>query len=457
MRPSSVGIVAAGALFSFFAAAPVMEAQRSATPSAETGSGPNDPATRFDLTVDSIMKGSDLVGYPPTGLRWSADSQKLYFEWRKPTDKEPSTYVVGRDGSAPVKLSESETKNIPPAAGGRWDKAHRRVLFVDAGDIVVVDANAGVRRQITRTTGAESSPRWAKNDTHVTWVREGNLYIAPVEAGTASILTQLTDVAPRRPEPRLTDSQRLIRDEEEKLIDYVEKQRAERKKAEEERNKNRLPQFELQERQSVTDAMLSPDGAYAYLLIAERAVGSKSTVVPNYVTESGYTEDIPGPRQRRRHPGSAPARRAQPHDRQVVMGRRELRPRRRQAGRDAAGGGGARLDRRGARLATCAGRCRRSPTTASWWSRRLARWTTRIAGWSRSIPKPARPGSSTCCTTTPGSARPAGVVAVAAAGSPARTPPSCRMASGSGSPPSATAGCTSTRSTSRSRAQPRSR
>jgi dipeptidyl aminopeptidase/acylaminoacyl peptidase len=293
MRPSSVGIVAAGALFSLFAAVPVMEAQRSATPSAETGSGPNDPATRFDLTVDSIMKGSDLVGYPPTGLRWSADSQKLYFEWRQPTDKESSTYVVGRDGSAPVKLSESETKNIPPAAGGRWDEAHRRVLFVDAGDIVVVDANAGVRRQITRTTGAESNPRWAKNDTHVTWVREGNLYIAPVEAGTASILTQLTDVAPRRPEPRLTDSQRLIRDEEEKLIDYVEKQRAERKKAEEERNKNRLPQFELQERQSVTDAMLSPDGAYAYLLIAERAVGSKSTIVPNYVTESGYTEDIP--------------------------------------------------------------------------------------------------------------------------------------------------------------------
>jgi hypothetical protein len=189
MRPSSVGIVAAGALFSLFAAAPVMEAQRSATPSADAGSGPTDPATRFDLTIDSIMKGPDLVGYPPTGLRWSADSQKLYFEWRKPTDKESSTYVVGRDGGAPVKLSESETKNIPPAAGGRWDKAYRRVLFVDAGDIVVVDANAGVRRQITRTTGAESNPRWAKNDTHVTWVREGNLYIAPVEAGTASILS----------------------------------------------------------------------------------------------------------------------------------------------------------------------------------------------------------------------------------------------------------------------------
>ena len=41
-------------------------------------------AARFDLTVDSIMRGPDLVGYPPTGLRWSADSQKLFFDWRKP-------------------------------------------------------------------------------------------------------------------------------------------------------------------------------------------------------------------------------------------------------------------------------------------------------------------------------------------------------------------------------------
>jgi hypothetical protein len=40
------------------------------------------------------MRGRTLVGYPPTNLRWSADSQKLYFEWRKPKEKEASTYVV---------------------------------------------------------------------------------------------------------------------------------------------------------------------------------------------------------------------------------------------------------------------------------------------------------------------------------------------------------------------------
>ena len=94
--------------------------------------------TRFELTVDSIMRGPDLVGYPPTGLRWSADSQKLFFEWRKPGETESSTYVVGRDGGEPRKLSDDEVKSTPSATG-RWDKAHRRILFVDGGDVVLVD------------------------------------------------------------------------------------------------------------------------------------------------------------------------------------------------------------------------------------------------------------------------------------------------------------------------------
>jgi dipeptidyl aminopeptidase/acylaminoacyl peptidase len=249
-------------------------------------------AGRFELTVDSIMRGPDLVGYPPTDLRWSADSQRLYFEWRKPGEDEASTYEVARTGGTPRKLPDDERKKVAPGTG-RWDKAHRRVLFVDGGDIVLVDAQSGTRRQITRTTGNESSPRWARNDTHITFVRDGNLFIVPVEPGAPSLLAQLTDTGPRRPDPRLTDSQKFIREEEEKLIDFVKKQSEERKKREDEQKKEQLPKFELQERQSAADLMLSPDDTHVYIVVNERPAGSKSTIVPNYVTETGYTEDIP--------------------------------------------------------------------------------------------------------------------------------------------------------------------
>jgi dipeptidyl aminopeptidase/acylaminoacyl peptidase len=248
-------------------------------------------ANRLPLTVDSIMRGPNLVGWPPTGLRWSADSQLLYFDWRKPGEKEPSTYVVKRDGSELRKLSDDEVKKVP-AANGAWDKARRRVVFVEAGDIVMIDGDRRV--QITRTAGAESAPRWARNDTHVTYVRDGNLFMVPVEPGAASIVTQLTDVTAKRPDPRTTESQKYLKDESQRLLEFLRDQAEQKKRAEEKEKKLKAPAVELHERQNATDLMLSSDDTHVFLLVAERPEHAKPTIVPNYVTASGYTEDITG-------------------------------------------------------------------------------------------------------------------------------------------------------------------
>src|SRR5437870_1755627 len=81
----------------------------------------------FELTVDSIMRGPKLVGYSPSGLRWSGDSARLYFEWRQAGEDEAATWVVARDGSDPRRLTDAERRLAPPA-NGVWDAAHRRVL-----------------------------------------------------------------------------------------------------------------------------------------------------------------------------------------------------------------------------------------------------------------------------------------------------------------------------------------
>ena len=285
MKPIRVGLAAALAA----ALSITSPSAQSKSPVAAAAPARNAPV---EMTVDSIMRGPDLVGYPPTGLRWSGDSTKLYFQWRKPGEEEASTYVVDRTGGEPRKLSEEEAKNAPPV-NGQWDKARKRILFSDGGDIVIYDTVTGRRRQITKTSAAEGSPRWARNDTHVTYVSGGNLFIVAVD-GSDTVVTQLTDVTQRRQEPRLTDSQRFIRDEEQKLIEAVRQRVEQRQKREAEREKARLPRFELgNAQQSASDLMLSPDETHVFIVVNERASGAKSTIVPNYVTETGYTEDIP--------------------------------------------------------------------------------------------------------------------------------------------------------------------
>jgi dipeptidyl aminopeptidase/acylaminoacyl peptidase len=253
-------------------------------------------SSSFPLTVDSIMRGPTLVGYPPSDLRWSGDSKELYFEWRMPGEDEPATWVVGRDGGQPRRLSDEERRSASPS-DGVWDRAHRRVLAVQDGDIVILDTTAKTRRALTRTTAREASPHWARGETHVTFVRDNNVFMVPVSQGGAAagadsdLLVQLTDVSAKKPDPPITDSQKFIKEEEAKLLEAV-KEAAERKKRDEEKEKKHAPpKFELQERQTITDAALADDDVL-YMMVSERAQNAKTAIVPNYVTESGYTEDL---------------------------------------------------------------------------------------------------------------------------------------------------------------------
>jgi len=245
----------------------------------------------FPLTVDSIMRGPDLVGSAPSSVRWSGDGKQIYFDWQKPGEDESSTYAVAREGGDPRKLSDEEARRTPPA-GGRWDAARKRLLAVDRGDIVIYDVAAG-RRHITKTDGNEGSARWTRNDTAITFVQGGNLFVLQTGDGADPMLTQLTNIGPRRADPPLTDSQRVLRDEEQKLLDIIRERAEQRKKTEAEREKEALPRLEISARQTVSDIQLSPDGRYAWVSVTERpAQQPKTADVPNYVTESAYAEMI---------------------------------------------------------------------------------------------------------------------------------------------------------------------
>ena len=278
----------------FLAVLPVVVLTAATAHLAGAGAEPKTPkaakaAGGFELSIDSIMRGPKLVGYPPTGLRWAGDSSRLYFEWRRPGDDEAATWVVARDGGAPRRLSDEERRGAPPVAG-RWDSARRRVLFVDSGDIVMLDSVTGARRQITRTTGPEANPRWARRESAVTFTRDNNLFLVPLESGE---LTQLTDVHPKKRDPRETESQKFIKAEEQKLIEHTRIEAEKKKRAEEKDKARELPKFELGERQTADDLQLSADNRHVFILVVERPESAKRPNVPNYVTESSYTEDIP--------------------------------------------------------------------------------------------------------------------------------------------------------------------
>jgi dipeptidyl aminopeptidase/acylaminoacyl peptidase len=249
------------------------------------------------LTVDSIMRGPELVGYPPASLRWTGDSTRLYFEWRLGAETEPATWVVPRAGGAPARLGDEERRAAPPP-DGIWDRGRRRVIGVRDDDIVLVDSVAGSLRELTRTVAAEANPRWARGETHVTFTRDHNLFLvgldeaAPGASSPSPVFVQLTDIARRKPEPTDTDSQAFLKQEERTLFETTARRASEREQKEKERKARQPVRLDLTERQSVVDIVLDAGERYAYALVNETAEGARIAKVPNYVTESAYTEEI---------------------------------------------------------------------------------------------------------------------------------------------------------------------
>ena len=64
-------------------------------------------AQGFRLTVESIMRGPDLVGTAPSNARFSADGRYVYFAWRSPgvdtLDRDYRVAVAG--GASPATRS----------------------------------------------------------------------------------------------------------------------------------------------------------------------------------------------------------------------------------------------------------------------------------------------------------------------------------------------------------------
>jgi dipeptidyl aminopeptidase/acylaminoacyl peptidase len=254
----------------------------------------------FDLTVDSIMRGPRLVGYPPTGVYWSQDSQRVYFRWKQanePRLKETSLYVVNRDGTGLRRLSDDEARQAPPA-GGELSKDKTMTVFTDEGDIFIYDHANGARRQITRTVEAETNARFTFDQKHVYFTRQNNLYVIALDSGSLAQFTDIrigaTAAATSTPQ-RGTDSQEYLKKEERALLDAV-RERAEQREEQEKKRKERETRkpFNLPTGQNVTNLTLSPDGKYVIAVISEPGAGAKNIIVPNYVTESAFTEDIPG-------------------------------------------------------------------------------------------------------------------------------------------------------------------
>jgi dipeptidyl aminopeptidase/acylaminoacyl peptidase len=255
---------------------------------------PATPAGKFALTVDNIMRGHGLFGWEPTDVRWSGDGERIYFHWKQASDplhKDPDTYVVTRDGSGLRKLPDEEARLAPPIVGDTSpDK--KRTVYARDGDVFLYDGVTGQTRQLTKTSERETDPHFTRDGKRVSFTRGNNLFVLSLDSPAIEEMTDIRSAVAG--EKKGTPSQEYLKKEEKELLEVV-RERADKKEEVEAKQKRENPRkpFTLEAGQSIAWLDLTPDEKYVMAGVKEAAKGSKDTVVPNYLTESGYIENIP--------------------------------------------------------------------------------------------------------------------------------------------------------------------
>jgi dipeptidyl aminopeptidase/acylaminoacyl peptidase len=249
-------------------------------------------ASRGWLTVETIMQDPKWMGAAPNTVFWSEDGEWVYFEWQRDGDKDDSLYVVRATGGAPRRVSIEERKKLPSRFGA-YTKDYRQKVYSKSGDIFVYDVRKKSERQITRTVAAESNPRFSFDEKKVTFERDGNLFMLHLESSDEIQLTNLQRSSRPREETR-TALQKYLENQQLELFDVVRKRKEDR-----EANRRLQEALEIKKpkpyylgQKNVSSLLLSPDENYITFITSQMPSDAKRTIVPSYVTESGFTEDI---------------------------------------------------------------------------------------------------------------------------------------------------------------------
>lgn len=263
------------------------------------------------LTVNKIMRDPIWMGSSPSNLQWTNDGQNLFFSWNPDKAPADSTYTISWTNKTPAKASYAQISNNNNTSNYIYNDTRTAYLFSKDGDIFLTDVKTNKTKRITQTVDFESNPVFSFKGTKVVYSRSQNLYAWDIATGETLQLTNLRsgDAAPTVPQGRQGNAGNRNagvgnNQQEEWLkndqLQYFEILRTRKQKREQSEayNKTLPKQKELRsisiEDKSLQGLSISPDGRFVSYRLFRQASSSKSTIVPSYVTESGFTTDIPG-------------------------------------------------------------------------------------------------------------------------------------------------------------------
>ncbi len=249
------------------------------------------------LTIEKIMQDPKWMGTSPSDLRWSADGKYLFFRWNPEGAVADSFYYITPQNTTPQKATAAQLQQTVYYNNAAFNTSLTAYTYSQYGDVYVAQIKDGSVHRITQTTDTESGPQFCFNDTRIVYRRDLNLFSVDLASG---LTTQLTNFKRGTAPPK--EDKVIGANAQEKWLaaDQLQtfevlRQRKQKLELTDSLNRKLQPK-ELRslytEDKILQSVTISPTGRFITYRLFKLPVGIKSVIVPNYVTETGFTADL---------------------------------------------------------------------------------------------------------------------------------------------------------------------
>jgi len=259
------------------------------------------------LTVQKIMRDPKWMGISPSNYRWSEDSKTVFFNWNPENKEKDQSYKITVANIKPV---VADDKAVETALGTNYvyNKDRSLGLYEKGGDIYFYNFKTKKETRLTNTVERENGAKFLFNN-DVVFQRGDNVYQFSLASNELKQLTNFVkgkrpgSEAPQRMSPVKNEQDNWLRTDQTNLFDIIKKQNKQgagrfagggrRFGATTDAPQKVLKPIYLEDK-FLTSLVVSPDGKFVSYRLITPVTTNHNTIVPNYVTASGYTEDIPG-------------------------------------------------------------------------------------------------------------------------------------------------------------------
>ncbi|WP_316816811.1 prolyl oligopeptidase family serine peptidase [Pedobacter nyackensis] len=246
------------------------------------------------LTVEKIMRDQKWIGVSPSGYRWAADSKTVYFDWNQEGKEKSELYGLDVYSG---KLKKEDRKLADKAVGLAYRYNADRTLGVaeKEGDLYFYDVKSKKNIRLTNTSDYESNPYFLRNGC-VVFQRGENVFELDFKTSELKQLTNFIRGVKPASDKDLSDPQGAwLKKQQTELFDIIRGQKKEQdllKLKEGKRDSTQIAKEIFIGDKELGDVVVSPDGGYISYKLSTGAEIKKNTIVPNYVTASGYTKNL---------------------------------------------------------------------------------------------------------------------------------------------------------------------